>query len=206
MSPPKGQPLPASDEFCAAHEHLDQTLRKLDGKMDEVGEHLTKIRIALSRVEEVDERVVKVGEQVTDLRVELAHYDESNRGAWKEIKELRDKLDKKRDRDDEPTGVRETRDREDDSRDRKRDREDRTRDWISISPNGNGAVFKIPVPKVIVWLAIAVGMAIAAGGWAWGVLRDQAGSQGATERPAVRAPLALPLPRSAAVHVQPLQQ
>ena len=40
----------------------------------------------------------------------------------------------------------------------------------SISPSGS--VFKIPVPKVVIWIAVAVGVAVAAGGWVWGFIED----------------------------------
>ena len=58
-----------------------------------------------------------------------------------------------------------------------------TRRSHSIAPGG--AVFKIPVPKIVIWLAVGIGIAVAAGGWAWGILRDEVGE---IERPAVTAP------------------
>lgn len=67
-----------------------------------------------------------------------------------------------------------------DRRERHRDRQDS----FETPPRGSrrqsfsppGSVFKIPVPKVVIWLAVAVGVAVAAGGWAWGFIRDNAKS------------------------------
>lgn len=42
----------------------------------------------------------------------------------------------------------------------------------SFAPSGG--MFKIPVPRVIIWIAFAVGIAVAAGGWAWGLLTRDA--------------------------------
>jgi hypothetical protein len=62
----------------------------------------------------------------------------------------------------------------------------------SIVPSGG--VFKIPVPKFVIWLAIGIGVAIAAGGWAYGLLRDEA-AEILPQRPAATAPARSELPR-----------
>lgn len=112
---------------------------------------------------------MSVEKTLTDLRVQLAGdlkgYEQSIKGAWKEIRDLRADLRSRfpgvgpgagpgvGPRGDEVTGTVSL---------VRREEEDL----------GRGATFKIPVPKVIIWIAIAIGLAVAAGGWAWGVLSD----------------------------------
>lgn len=58
----------------------------------------------------------------------------------------------------------------------------------SLAPSGS--MFKIPVPRVIVWIAVAVGIAVAAGGWAWGLLTRDAPAAAHEIRPSTE-----PVPR-----------
>jgi hypothetical protein len=170
--PPPKQPDPAT---CPAHAGLTTSISDLKGTADGIQTTLTELRVQLAG--------------------DLGRYEESIKGAWKEIRELREDVrnEARRDRGDEPTGVREARDREDNQRRLTRDREDDSR--TSLSPPGG--VFKIPVPKVIVWLAIAVGLAIAAGGWAWGVFNESRAAA-AEQRATIESRLAAPAARTSA--------
>lgn len=156
MTPPR-PPSPA-EPVCSAHAALVAGIDDLKGSTKAIQETLTDLRIQLAR--------------------DLGSYEQSTKGAWKEIRELRADL-RRAGRDDEPTAVRELRDREDALRGRRREREDGAR--TSIAPGGS--VFKIPVPKVIIWIAIAIGFAIAAGGWAWGVFNDSRATSSEERQP-----------------------
>jgi hypothetical protein len=172
MSPPR--PHTISDPVCGAHAAIAQGI-------DDLKESATNIQTTL-----------------TDLRIQLAGdltgYEQSVKGAWKEIRDLRQDVRALRSgaptgaavgpRGDESTGNVDV---------------SRAREEMDL---GRGSTFRIPIPKAIVWIAISIGIAIAAGGWAWGMLQDARAS--AVEQQ--RAPRVAPVERALAPILLPPQQ
>jgi hypothetical protein len=149
-----------------------------------------------SLAERLDDRFDGLMDRMAEIRVGNAETASSVAAAWKELTRVRDKVDELPGETDEKlvehknacaigditrTEVRLKRERVRD-RGRELEREAETEEGFDTPARGTrrreslaprGHFFKIPVPKLLIYLAIAIGVAVAAGGWAWGLFVDR---------------------------------